>query len=96
MSGGRIGSAPQLGRQNSFGLDVTQESEFSNTRLGLRPASNLTREDTQTSFGMSSLGMQEDEPDDEGLNHPRNWLKVVNAFDQPHMIYSISKKHFER
>ncbi|KAI0102040.1 DNA polymerase epsilon subunit B [Nemania sp. FL0031] len=96
MTGGRIGTAPELGRQNSFALDVAQESELSNTRLGLRPTSNLTREDTQTSFGMSSLGMPEDEPDDEGLNHPRNWLKVVNAFDQPRMLYNTSKKHFER
>ncbi|TRX95266.1 hypothetical protein FHL15_003958 [Xylaria flabelliformis] len=96
MSGGRIGSAPQFDRQDSFAIDPAQESELSNTRLGLRPISNLTREDTQTSFGMSSLGMQEDEPDDEGLNHPRNWLKTINAFDQPRMIYNTSKKHFER
>ncbi|KAJ8133143.1 hypothetical protein O1611_g485 [Lasiodiplodia mahajangana] len=96
MTAGRIGTAPELSRQNSFALDVAQESELSNTRLGLRPTSNLTREDTQTSFGMSSLGMPEDEPDDEGLSHPRNWLKVVNAFDQPRMLYNTSKKHFER
>ncbi|KAK5628670.1 hypothetical protein RRF57_004385 [Xylaria bambusicola] len=96
MSGGRIGTAPEPSRQNSFVLDVAQESDLSNTRLGLRPASNLTREDTQTSFGMSSLGMQERELDDEGLSHPRNWLKVVNAFDQPRMLYNIAKKHFER
>ncbi|GAW17099.1 hypothetical protein ANO14919_065490 [Xylariales sp. No.14919] len=96
MSGGRIGTAPELNRQNSFALDVAQESELSSTRLGLRPASHVTREDTQTSFGMSSLGMQEDELDDEGLSHPRNWLKVVNAFEQPRMFYNISKKHFER
>ncbi|KAI1167696.1 DNA polymerase epsilon subunit B [Nemania serpens] len=96
MSGGRIGSAPALGRQDSFALDVAQESDLSNTRLGLRPASNLTREDTQTSFGLSSLGVQQDDPDDEGLNHPRNWLKVVDAFDHPRMLYNISKKHFER
>ncbi|KAI1113929.1 DNA polymerase epsilon subunit B [Nemania sp. NC0429] len=96
MSGGRIGTAPAISRQDSFALDVTQESELSNTRLGLRPTSNLTREDTQTSFGLSSLGVQQDDPDDEGLNHPRHWLKVVNAFDQPRMLYNISKKHFER
>lgn len=96
MSGGRIGTAPALGRQNSFALDIVQESEHSNTRLGLRPISNLAREDSQASFGMSSLGVQEDENDEEGLNHPRHWLKVVNAFDQPRMLYNISKKHFER
>lgn len=96
MSGGKIGTASEPSRQNSFALNVAQESELSNTRLGLRPAANLTREDTQTSFGMSSLGMQEAEQDDEGLNHPRNWLKVVNAFEQPRMLYNIAKKHFER
>ncbi|KAI1270843.1 DNA polymerase epsilon subunit B [Xylaria sp. FL0933] len=96
MSGGRIGTAPELSRQNSLALDVAHQSELSNTRLGLRPTSNLTREDTQTSFGMSSLGMQEGEPDDERLNHLRNWLRVVNAFDQPRMLYNVSKKHFER
>ncbi|KAI1355250.1 DNA polymerase epsilon subunit B [Xylaria sp. FL0043] len=96
MSGGRIGTAPELSRQNSLALDVAPQSELSNTRLGLRPTSNLTREDSQTSFGMSSLGMQEGEPDEEGLNHLRNWLRVVNAFDQPRMLYNVSKKHFER
>ncbi|KAI1824304.1 DNA polymerase epsilon subunit B [Xylaria intraflava] len=96
MSGGKIGAGPELNRQNSFVLDVAQESELSNTRLGLRPASNLVREDSQTSFNMSSLGMKEDEPDDETPNHPRNWMKAINAFDQPRMLYNTSKKHFER
>jgi DNA polymerase epsilon subunit 2 len=96
MSGGRIVTGPELRHQNSFTLVTGQEAGFSNTRLGLRPTTNLMREDTQTSFGMSSLGMQENEPEDEGLNHPRNWLKVINAFDQPRMVYNISKKHFER
>jgi len=96
MSGGRIMTGSEANRKDSLTLDVGQESELSNTRLGLRPTSNLTREDTQTSFGMSSLGVQEDEPEEEGLNHPRNWLKVVNAFDQPRMLYNTSKKHFER
>jgi DNA polymerase epsilon subunit 2 len=97
MSGGRIGTGgPELNHQNSFSLDVGQESENSNTRLGLRPTSNLARHDTQSSFGMSSLGVQEDEPDDEALNHPRNWLKIINAFDQPRMLYNTAKKHIER
>ncbi|KAI0202029.1 DNA polymerase epsilon subunit B [Astrocystis sublimbata] len=97
MSAGRIASAPQLARQgSSLALDVAQESHHSNTRLGLRPATRLTREDTQASFGMSSLGMDEDEQEDEGPSHPRSWLKVVHAFDQPRMVYNISKKHFER
>ncbi|KAI1177200.1 DNA polymerase epsilon subunit B [Nemania sp. FL0916] len=100
MSGGRIGGTgttpAELSRQNSLALDAAQESELSNTRLGLRPASNLTRQDSQASFGMSSLGVQEDDPDDERLSHPRNWLKVVDAFEQPRMLYNVAKKHFER
>ncbi|KAI2640139.1 DNA polymerase epsilon subunit B [Xylaria nigripes] len=96
MSGGKIGTGSELSRQNSFVLDEAQESEISNTRLGLRPKSKLMREDTQTSFGISALGIKESEPDDETLNHPRNWLKAINAFDQPRMLYNTSKKHFER
>ncbi|KAI1331774.1 DNA polymerase alpha/epsilon subunit B [Xylariaceae sp. FL0255] len=96
MSGGKIVSGPELSRQNSLALNPSQDSDHSTTRLGLRPTSNLTREDTSTSFGMSSLGVQEDDPDDEGLNHPRNWLKVIDAFGQPRMLYNNTKKHFER
>ncbi|KAI1809537.1 DNA polymerase epsilon subunit B [Poronia punctata] len=96
MSGGRIMTGSEPNRKDSIALDVGQDANFSNTRLGLRPASMLTREDTQTSFGMSALGVQEREPDEERLNHPRNWLKVVSAFDQPRMLYNTAKKHFER
>ncbi|KAI0394074.1 DNA polymerase epsilon subunit B [Xylariaceae sp. FL0594] len=99
MTGGRIMAGPDAGRKSSLALDLGQESELSNTRLGLRPTTNLTREDTQTSLGMSALGVREGEPEDEeeeGLSHPRNWLKVINAFDQPRMLYNTSKKHFER
>ncbi|KAI0006571.1 DNA polymerase alpha/epsilon subunit B-domain-containing protein [Xylariaceae sp. FL0662B] len=98
MSGGRIVTGRELGssRQNSFILDSSQDSDVTNTRLGLRPMSNLSREDSATSFGMSGLGVDEEDLNDEGLNHPRKWLKVVNAYDQPRMLYNVGKKHFER
>ncbi|KAI1142568.1 DNA polymerase alpha/epsilon subunit B-domain-containing protein [Hypoxylon sp. FL0543] len=96
MSGGRIVTGRDLSRQNSLILDPSQEADLANTRLGLRPTNALTRDDSATSFGMSGLGVEEEEPDDEGLIHPRKWLKVVSAYDQPRMLYNVTKKHFER
>ena len=96
MSGGKIISGGRgLTRQNSLMLEVSQESELSNTRLGLRPTANLSRDDSQTSMGMSGLAVEE-EPDDETVNDPRRWLKVVSALEQPRLIYNVAKKHFER
>ncbi|KAI5922687.1 DNA polymerase alpha/epsilon subunit B-domain-containing protein [Camillea tinctor] len=96
MSGGRIATGRELSRQNSLTLDAGLESDHTNTRLGLRPLVSLTREDSQTSFGMSALGVAEEDHDDDGLNDPRKWLKVISAFEQPRMLYNVSKKHFER
>ncbi|ORY57284.1 DNA polymerase alpha/epsilon subunit B-domain-containing protein [Pseudomassariella vexata] len=96
MSGGRIVTGRELSRQNSLAMESLQEADMTTTRLGLRPAM-LTRDDSQTSFGMSSLGVDEDDAaDEDGLNDPRKWLKVVNAYDQPRMLYNVEKKHFER
>ncbi|KAI1463961.1 DNA polymerase alpha/epsilon subunit B-domain-containing protein [Daldinia caldariorum] len=96
MSGGRIVSGRELNRQNSLVLDSSQEADLTNTRLGLRPSKSLTRHDSATSFGMSGLGVEDDELDDESLKHPRKWLKVINAYDQPRLLYNVTKKHFER
>ncbi|KAI0024244.1 DNA polymerase alpha/epsilon subunit B-domain-containing protein [Xylariomycetidae sp. FL0641] len=96
MSGGRIVTGRELSRQNSLALGGGQDSDLTNTRLGLRPTRALTRDDSQTSFGMSALEVEEEERDEEGLNDPRRWLKVIGAYDQPRMVYNTSKKHFER
>jgi DNA polymerase epsilon subunit 2 len=51
---------------------------------------------------MSGLGVDADEPEDDddddstGLNDPRKWTKVIDAYEQPRVLYNISKKHFER
>lgn len=94
MVGGRIVAARELSRQNSLVLGSSQNGEVSHTRLGIRP-SLLGREDSQSSLGMSNLDV-EDEEDDEGLRDPRKWLKVVNAFEQPRLVYNVGKKHFDR
>ncbi|RYP40038.1 hypothetical protein DL766_000062 [Monosporascus sp. MC13-8B] len=95
MSGGRIVAGRELSRQNSLALEPGQEADLSNTRLGLRPA-HIARDDSAASFGMSGLGVEEDEPDDDALNDSRKWIKVISAFEQPRMVYNVSKKHFER
>ncbi|OTB07009.1 hypothetical protein M426DRAFT_71953 [Hypoxylon sp. CI-4A] len=96
MSGGRIVTGRELGRQNSLTFDSSQDVDTTNTRLGLRPTKALTHNDSATSFGMSGLGVEDEEPDDDSLNHPRKWLKVVGAYDQPRMLYNVGKKHFEK
>jgi DNA polymerase epsilon subunit 2 len=95
MSGGKIvGSGRGLPRGDSM-LEV-QDGDAVSTRLGLRPTT-LAREVSNASFGMSALGVQEETHDeDDDTNDPRAWLSVVNAFDQPRLVYNVGKKHFER
>lgn len=94
MSGGKlVASGRGLPRGDSM-LDINPADSF-NTRLGLRPA-GLSRGDSNASFGMSSLGVQEGDQDDDETNDPRSWLQVVDAFEQPRLFYNVGKKHFER
>jgi DNA polymerase epsilon subunit 2 len=96
MSGGKlVGPSRSLTRTDSM-LD-TQDGDALSTRLGIRPAAALSRGDSNASFGMSTLGVQEeDEEGDEETNDPRAWLQVVDAFEQPRLVYNVDKKHFER
>jgi DNA polymerase epsilon subunit 2 len=94
MSGGRIVAAREPSRQNSLVLGSLQNGEVSHTRLGLRPGV-LGREDSQSSLGLSNLDVEE-EDDDEGLEDPRKWLKVIDAFEQPRLMYNVGKKHFDK
>ncbi|CAM1500668.1 Fc.00g098300.m01.CDS01 [Cosmosporella sp. VM-42] len=94
MSGGKV-VAPGRGLPRGDSMLEVRDGDVANTRLGLRPAL-LTREDSNTSFGMSGLGVQEDTEEEEGKNDPRAWLKIIDAYDQPRLIYNVNKKHFER
>ncbi|QSZ36732.1 hypothetical protein DSL72_006615 [Monilinia vaccinii-corymbosi] len=94
MSGGRVVVGRELSRQNSLVLGSSQHGEVSHTRLGLRPG-NVPREDSQSSLGMSMLEV-DDEADEDGLRDPRKWLKVIDAFEQPRLVYNVAKKHFDR
>jgi DNA polymerase epsilon subunit 2 len=81
MSGGKIVNAKGLSRQGSFAL---QENRG---RPGL---------EQQNSFGLSHLDIaNEEDEEEETLKDPREWLKVIDAYEQPRMTYNTSKKHFE-
>ena len=66
MSGGKV-VAPgrSLPRGDSM-LDVQHDDAF-NTRLGIRPTM-LTREESNASFGMSGLGVDEDVEEEEATS----------------------------
>jgi DNA polymerase epsilon subunit 2 len=93
MVGGRIvpskAGTPSLSRQGSsftFGsggniLDAAQ------IRPGLP--------DSHSSFGISNLEVTDPDEEEDASKDPREWIKVINAFDQPRLMYNVAKKHFE-
>ena len=90
MSGGRVNSNSlhsALSRQSSYAFGASNsENPVSDSRPG-----GLGREE---SFGMSALGVEDEEENNERKD-PRKWLKVVGAFDQPRLTYNVIQKHFE-
>ena len=59
----------------------------------------LSRENSQSSLGVSTLKVDDEEDGDDGEDtqhkDPRRWLKVVGAFEQPRLLYNWGQKHFE-
>lgn len=92
MSGGRIVHTRGLTRQESFALGSQGFDENTAPVDGSR--ATLGSEDSQASLGLSTLGVDNDEKLDQSKD-PRQWLKVVGAFDQPRLLYNITQKHFE-
>ncbi|KAI1003641.1 hypothetical protein K3495_g4569 [Podosphaera aphanis] len=93
MVGGRVVSSRQSNRPNVVG-DLDQ-AELNQTRLGLRPANLLAREDSSASLGLSGFDLNH-EDDDEDFTDPRKWLRIVDAFEQPRLVYNFVKKNFDR
>jgi DNA polymerase epsilon subunit 2 len=88
ISGGRIQSGKSgLSRQTSFAFGDA-----------LPPNNDLFRPalDTHDSFGISHLEVQDRDDDEEKVKDPREWIKIVGAFDQPRLVYNVAKKHFDR
>jgi DNA polymerase epsilon subunit 2 len=90
MVGGRLTPSSGLSRQTSFNFAPGVDMQDAET-LGTRPVL-----DSQTSFGMSSLEVEDKEDEDELLRDPREWMKVVGAFEQPKLVYNVTQKHFDK
>jgi DNA polymerase epsilon subunit 2 len=93
MSGGQIVYNKDISRQNSFAGPDSQDGSQA-TRLN-EILGGLGREYSQISLGASSLEVEE-ETEDESLKDPRKWMKVIDAFEQPRLVYNVGKKHFDR
>lgn len=93
MVAGRIVASREPSRQNSLVMGSSQHADVLHTRLGLRP-NVLTREESNSSFGLSTLDVEDDEGD-ESLTDLRKWARVIDAFEQPRLLYNAGKKHFD-
>ena len=94
MVGGKIVQGKGLSRQSSFASGAADDTAHVQLQHG-RPGA-LTRGDSQSSLGLSSLGVEDVEEDEDQSSDPRKWLRVVGAFDQPRLTYNVGKKHFDR
>ena len=91
MQGGRLVSQPRVPQLDAAGI-ARQEPDAGPLRIGNDLQVPLLRkEDSNVSLAMMG------EEDEENLClDPRKWLRVVNAFDQPRLLYNPSRKHFEK
>jgi DNA polymerase epsilon subunit 2 len=90
MSGGRIAAGSSLGRQSSFtfGPDGNVPNVFN---IGERPGI-----ESNASFGMSKLEVEDKDEEEELLKDPREWMQVIGAFEQPKMVYNVNQRHFDK
>lgn len=91
MSGGRIVQGSNLSRQNSFNFSEDASQDDTPPPIIPRPGIN-----THDSFGISKLDVEDKEEEEDLLKDPREWLKVIGAYEQPKMVYNIAQKHFDR
>jgi DNA polymerase epsilon subunit 2 len=88
MSGGRVlSSKTGLSRQTSFAFSDANSPAGEFVRPGLN---------SHESFGISRLDVRDTEDEDEKLKDPREWVKVIGAFEQPRLVYNVTKKHFDK
>lgn len=83
-----------LSRQGSFVFGARNESGQVGGVPGDVPGV-IGRENSQ-GLGLSNLKVTDEEENGHGEStDPRWWLKVVNAFEQPRLLYNWNQKHFE-
>ena len=86
MAGGRLMHKEGLSRHASFAAPE-EGSKVLPQYLPERPGL-LNKED---SLGLTTLELN----DNEDLTDPRKWLQIVNAFEQPQLVYNVIQKHFD-
>lgn len=86
MVGGRI----RQGRS-----ELSRESSFNVTEINQLRRPSAHRDDSQGSFGMSAMVVQDQEHDEEEHGDFRNHFKVIDAFNQPRLVYDVAKRHFD-
>ncbi|MCJ1386812.1 DNA-directed DNA polymerase epsilon, subunit B [Xylographa soralifera] len=94
MSGGRIQTQRDLSRDGSFleqELSTNEAFGDNDSRLSL-----VAGEESQTSLGMSGLDVEDEKEQVFQAQDPRQFLKVVGAFEQPRLKYDAHRKHFEK
>ncbi|OJJ35730.1 hypothetical protein ASPWEDRAFT_110730 [Aspergillus wentii DTO 134E9] len=80
MSGGRVVAGRIITDESPMAI-TNRRSELNSGRL-----QSLS----------SSTTLEEKDYDDQDFSlHPRNWIKVVEAFDLPRLTYNADKKYFE-
>ncbi|KAI6248402.1 DNA polymerase epsilon subunit B [Erysiphe necator] len=93
MVGGRISSPRELSRKNSFVSESIENLETSKSKSGTLPH-HLSTVNNHPKLGLSESSL--DEESLENFRDPRTWLKIIDAFEQPRLIYNVDKKHFDR
>ncbi|KAI9683642.1 MAG: DNA-directed DNA polymerase epsilon, subunit B [Trizodia sp. TS-e1964] len=90
MSGGRLIQGKSLRRHTSFALGPKQDAAGDPADV-LRVA----RQESQPILALAAVAMDDEEYADQNPD-PRRWLKVIDAFAQPRLVYNVGKKHFDR
>ena len=93
MLGGKVQTGKTgLSRQGSFAFgDAAVTAAGGDAEAARRPGLQQ-----QESFGMSGLEVRDEDEEENKLKDPREWIKVVSAFEQPRLIYNVSKKNVDR
>lgn len=86
MAGGRLVQKEGLSRHASFAAP-DEGSKVVPQYLPERPGSMSTED----SLGLTTLELN----DSEDFTNPRKWLQVVDAFEQPQLVYNVNQKHFD-
>ncbi|KAL9030643.1 MAG: hypothetical protein Q9196_001253 [Gyalolechia fulgens] len=88
MVGGRVVPKRALSQHGSL------RSEQGLPNITYARPDSLSREDSPSRLGLTTLEL-EDAEEDQHTKDPRQWLRIVDAFEQPHLTYNASQKHFD-